>query len=205
MIGASPSLEHLAGAVPDPFETDGDTRPLPPVETWNPPDCGEIDMRIARDGTWYYRGSPIQRPALVKLFSTILRKDGARYCLVTPVEKVGIVVEDVPFLAVEMAVTGEAEAPTTWFRTNVGDRVRLDAEHPLTFTTGAAGGLVPYVLVRKNLSARVTRALTFDLVARATMRKHDGRPWLGIVSAGKFFPVAPAEEASAAETSDAGS
>ncbi len=204
MIGVSHSLENLAAAVPEPFETEGDTRPLPPVETWNPPDCGAIDIRIARDGTWYYRGTPILRPALVKLFSTILRKDDDRYFLVTPVERVGITVEDVPFLAVEMAATGEPVAPSLWFRTNVGDRVRVDAEHPLTFTTGAAGGLVPYVLVRKNLSARVSRALTFELVACAVEHARQGRPWLGVFSSGTFFPIAPAEEAGVAEASDAG-
>ncbi len=200
MIGARPSLESLAGAVADPFGADGVERPLPPVDSWNPPDCGAIDMRIARDGTWYYKGSAIQRPALVRLFSTILRKAGARYELVTPVERVGIVVEDVPFLAVEMAVTGEPTAPSLWFRTNVGDSVRIDAEHPLSFETGDAGGLVPYVLVRGNLLARVTRALTFDLVARATLHEHEGGSWLGIVSAGTFFPIA----AATAETADAG-
>lgn len=203
MIGASHSLETLAGPVTEPF-ADSDARPLPPVDTWNPPDCGAIDMRIARDGTWYYKGSAIQRPALVRLFSTILRKDGARYELVTPVERVAITVEDVPFLAVEMAVTGEPEAPALWFRTNVGDRLRVDAEHPMSFETGAAAGLVPYVLVRGNLLARVTRALTFDLVARAAQQEHEGRPWLGIVSAGSFFPVAPAADAVSNEASDAG-
>lgn len=200
MIHASRSLASLAASVPEPFATEGGERPLPPVESWNPPDCGEIDMRIARDGTWYYRGSPIQRPAMVRLFSTILRKDGARYVLVTPVEKVGITVEDVPFLAVEMAVTGEPETPVLWFRTNVGDRVKVDAEHSLIFGIGAAGGLVPYVRVRDDLLARVTRALTQDLVACAGVQEHEGRRWLGIVSAGRFFPIAPDD---AGETADA--
>lgn len=202
MIGTPPSLESLAAAA-EPFEADGGERPLPPVETWNPPDCGEIDMRIARDGTWYYLGSPIQRPALVRLFSTILRKDGSRYVLVTPVEKVGILVEDVPFLAVEMAVTGRPEDPILWFRTNVGDKVKVDSEHPLTFETGASGGLVPYVRVRGNLLARVTRALTTDLVGHGVEREHRVRPWFGIVSAGTFFPIAPAGEAGAGEAADA--
>jgi hypothetical protein len=200
MIHASRSPASLAASIPEPFAMEGDERPLPPVESWNPPDCGEIDMRIARDGTWYYRGSPIQRPAMVRLFSTILRKDGARYVLVTPVEKVGISVEDVPFLAVEMAVTGEPETPVLWFRTNVGDKVKVDAEHPLIFGIGAAGGLVPYVRVRGDLLARVTRALTQDLVARAGGEEHEGRRWLGIVSAGSFFPIAPDD---AGETDDA--
>lgn len=203
MIGAPPSLDRLAAAVPEPFGTDIDTRPLPPVETWNPPDCGTIDMRIARDGTWYYRGTPIRRPELVRLFSTILRKTADRYELVTPVERVGLVVEDVPFLAVEMAVTGTDAEPVLWFRTNVGDRVTVDARHPLTFATGDAGGLVPYVVVRGELLARVTRALTLDLVARAVERAHEGRTWLGIVSAGSFFPIAPGDELFAAKDADA--
>jgi hypothetical protein len=187
-------LESLA-ATASPFAADGTERPLPPVETWNPPDCGDIDIRIGRDGTWYYRGSAIRRPELVRLFSTILRRDGARYVLVTPVECVGIEVEDVPFLAVEMASSGEAAEPSLWFRTNVGDRVRVDAQHPLTFATGESGGLVPYVRVRANLLARVTRALTFDLVGQAVERDCGSGGRLGIVSAGMFFPIAPDEAA----------
>jgi hypothetical protein len=204
MIGATPDLESLARAVPEPFETEGTARALPPVESWNPPDCGTIDMRIARDGTWIYAGSAIQRPALVNLFSTILRKDGGRYCLVTPVEKVWIEVEDVPFLAVEMAATGAPETPILWFRTNVGDTVKVDAEHPLTVETGAAGGLVPYVRVRGDLLARVTRALTTDLVGLGVERLHRGRSWFGIVSADTFFPIAPAGEAGGGEATNAG-
>src|SRR3712207_2754397 len=105
----------------------------PPVERWNPSYCGEIDMRIAADGSWHYMGSPISRPALVKLFSTVLRKDPERYVLVTPVERVGIAVEDAPFVAVEMAVAGEGANRQIAFRTNVDDLVPVGPEHPLRF------------------------------------------------------------------------
>src|SRR5918993_843662 len=127
-----------------------------PVHLWNPAYCGEIDMRIARDGTWFYGGTPIGRPALVKLFASILRRDPERFVLVTPVERVGIAVEDAPFLAVEMAVEGEGPARTIAFRTNVDDLVRVDAAHPLRFEKGEACGVKPYVLVRGGLWALVT-------------------------------------------------
>ena len=115
-------------------------------------------MRIAADGTWHYMGTPINRPALVKLFSTVLRKDPERHVLVTPVERVGIDVEDAPFLAVEMAVDGEGEGRQIAFRTNVDDLVQVGPEHPLRFEQDAKGGVKPYVRVRGELWARVTRA-----------------------------------------------
>jgi hypothetical protein len=167
---------------------------LPPVEEWHPAYCGEIDMRIAADGTWFYMGTPIGRPALVRLFSTILRRDPERFVLVTPVEMVGIAVEDAPFMAVEMAAEGEGEARTLSFRTNVDDWVTADAAHPLRFQREAAGGLRPYVLVRGGLEARVTRALFYDLVALGEEREVDGRAKFGVVSAGTFFPMAEAAE-----------
>lgn len=166
----------------------------PPVERWNPDYCGEIDMRIAADGTWHYMGSPINRPALVKLFSTVLRKDPERYVLVTPVERVGIVVDDVPFVAVEMAVEGEGNERQIAFRTNVGDLVQVDAAHPLRFERDAAGGVKPYVKVRGELWARVTRALAFDLIALAEERQVSGEALFGIAVQGVFFPIAPASE-----------
>jgi uncharacterized protein len=167
---------------------DGMRRGLPPVERWNPAYCGEIDMRIAADGTWHYNGSPIGRPALVRLFSTVLRKDPERYVLVTPVERVGIVVEDAPFLAVEMAVDGEGESRQVAFRTNVDDLVQVGPDHPLRFETDGTGGLKPYVLVRGDLWARLTRALALDLIALGEERGHV----FGIGIAGSFVPVAPA-------------
>src|SRR5271165_2111205 len=109
-----------------------------PVHLWNPPDCGDIDMRIAADGTWFYGGSPIGRLPLVQLFASVLRKDGDRYVLVTPVEKVGMRVDDAPFLAVELRVEGAGADVGLSFRTNVDDMVSVDDQHPLRFEHGAA-------------------------------------------------------------------
>ena len=156
-----------------------------PVHLWNPPFCGDIDMRIAADGTWFYLGSPIGRPALVKLFSSILRKDPDGYVLVTPVEKVGIKVDDAPFLAVEMRV----EDNRIGFRTQVDDFVWVDADHPLRFAPGAAEGLKPYVKIRGDLWALVNRALFYDLVEIGAAAPHEGEPWFGVASSGIFFPM----------------
>ncbi|MFC1455801.1 DUF1285 domain-containing protein [Microvirga arabica] len=166
----------------------------PPVERWNPAYCGEIDMRIAADGTWHYMGSPINRPSLVKLFSTVLRKDPERYVLVTPVERVGIMVEDAPFLAVEMAVEGEGQGRQVAFRTNVDDLVQVGPDHPLRFEQDANGGLKPYVKVRGELWALVTRSLALDLVAMGEERAADGAAIFGLAAGGVFFPIAPASE-----------
>lgn len=164
-----------------------------PVERWNPPYCGEIDLRIAADGTWFYQGTPIGRPALVKLFASVLRRDPDRFVLVTPVERVGITVEDAPFLAVEMAATGEGEARDIAFRTNVDDLVQVGPEHPLRFEGGEAGGVTPYVRVRGGLWARVTRALAYDLVELGEVRDQEGRALFGVAAGGAFFPIAPAD------------
>ena len=136
----------------------------PPVDTWNPAYCGAIDMRIDTDGTWSYMGSPIGRPALVRLFASVLRRDPERFVLVTPVERVGIEVADAPFLAVEMALDGRGRNRSVAFRTNVDDLVSVGPDHPLRFETEGSGGLKPYVLVRGDLWAKVTRALAFDLL-----------------------------------------
>ncbi|MEH3146504.1 MAG: DUF1285 domain-containing protein [Methylobacterium frigidaeris] len=167
----------------------------PPVERWNPDYCGEIPMRIAADGTWHYNGSPIGRPALVRLFASILRRDpDGRTVLVTPVERVGIEVEDAPFLAVEMAVDGEGDARTIAFRTNVDDLVPLDAEHPLRFEHDAEGGLKPYLRVRGDLWALVTRALTYDLVEMGEEREDAGERWFGLAAGGRFHRIQPAAD-----------
>jgi uncharacterized protein len=170
-------------------------RGLPPVERWNPPHCGAIDMRIAADGTWSYMGSPIGRPALVKLFASVLRReeDGS-YVLVTPVERVGITVEDAPFLAVEMAVEGEGDGRSVAFRTNVDDLVPVDADHGLTFARDADGGLKPYLHVRRGLTALVTRALVFDLVELCEIRRDGGEDWFGLPAGGGFHRVARTAE-----------
>lgn len=164
----------------------------PPVERWNPPFCGAIDMRIAADGTWHHDGAPIRRPALVKLFASILRRepDGS-FVLVTPVESVGITVEDAPFVAVEMAIEGDGPDRRIAFRTNVDDLVPVGADHGLRFAQDAAGGLRPYVHVRRDLWALLTRALTYDLLALA----EDREGWLGVEAGGLFHRIAPAESA----------
>jgi hypothetical protein len=129
----------------------------PPVHLWNPPFCGDIDMKIAADGTWFYQKTPIGRPALVRLFASVLKREEGRYFLVTPVEKVGIIVEDVPFLAVELAIKGDLGRQTLSFRTNVDDWVAAGPEHTLRFEEEAGtGGLKPYLHVRHELWAKVT-------------------------------------------------
>jgi uncharacterized protein len=165
-----------------------------PVHLWNPPYCGEIDMRIAADGTWFYCGSPIGRPALVQLFASILRKDEGGYVLVTPVERVGIRVDDAPFLAVEMSVGESAGEPTLTFRTNVEDIVTIDAERPMRFEIGAAEGVKPYVRVRGDLWALVKRSLYYDLVALGRVESQRGEDWFGVRSGGVFFPMTRASE-----------
>lgn len=166
---------------------------LPPVHLWNPPFCGDLDMRIAADGTWFYLGTPIGRPALVRLFASVLKREGEKYFLVTPVEKVGIKVDDAPFQAVEMAADGENANRVLSFRTNVDDLVRCDADHPLRFEPEVGtGGLKPYLHVRRDLWARVTRALFFDLVELGETRNLNGQELYGVASAGEFFPMAPA-------------
>jgi uncharacterized protein len=166
----------------------------PPVEKWNPPFCGDLDMRIATDGTWFYLGTPIGRPALVRLFASVIKHEDGRYFLVTPVEKVGIRVEDAPFLAVEMEIEHRGPEQSLIFRTNVDDVVRCDADHRLRFEPEAGtGGLRPYLHVRRDLWAKVTRALFFDLVAIGEVREEEGERMFGVASTGKFFAMAPEE------------
>lgn len=187
---SDPTLERLAQAL---GQEPG--RGPPPVERWDPPYCGEIDMRIARDGTWFHGGTPIRRPALVKLFSSILRREpDGRIVLVTPVESVGITVEDAPFLAVEMAVDGEGDARRIGFRTNVDDLVPLDAEHTIRFDQDASGGLRPYLHVRRGLWALLTRALTYELVELGEERVVDGETWFGVAAGGAFHRIERAAE-----------
>ncbi len=168
---------------------------LPPIHLWNPPFCGDLDMRIASDGTWFYLGTPIGRPALVRLFSTVLKREDGKYFLVTPVEKVGIRVDDVPFMAVEMAQEGEGAARKLSFRTNVDDWVPCNREHRLRFEAAADGGLTPYLHVRSDLWAKVTRALYYDLVEMGEELIVDGREMFGVMSNGEFFAMADAAQA----------
>lgn len=162
----------------------------PPVETWHPDHCGEIDMVIRADGSWTYNGSPIQRPALVRLFSTVLRRDAdGRTYLVTPGEKLGITVEDAHFLAVEMSRDERDGVPVLTFRTGVGDVVEAGPDHPLRFRTGEGAGFEPYLLVRGRLEAKLTRALAYDL---AELIETDGDGAAFVASGGARFAL-PAE------------
>jgi hypothetical protein len=163
---------------------------LPPVERWNPPYCGDIGMRIRNDGVWFYQGSPIGRKPLVKLFSRVLRKDeDGRHYLVTPVEKVDVAVDDAPFLAVEMEVSGAGEDQVLTFRTNVDDVVRCGPDHGLRFIEEPPdGGLKPYLRIRGRLEALVTRALYYDLVELA-VPADDATDTLVVWSSGVPFPV----------------
>ena len=171
----------------------GPQRALPPLERWNPPDCGEIDIVIDREGVWHHEGRPILRPALVRLFASVLRCEGSRHVLVTPVEKLGITVEDAPFLAVEMAVEPGDGEPRLVFRTNLDDLVPCDRDHRLRVEIRADGEPRPYLYVRRGLWARLTRAVFLDLAERAEERVVDGRPVFGVASGGAFFTLGPAE------------
>ena len=187
-------LEGLTAAAQEAAKADSAGKGLPPVHLWNPPFCGDLDMRIAADGTWYYMGTPIGRPALVRLFSTILKREDGKHFLVTPVEKVGIRVDDAPFLAVEMVKQESEKGWSLSFRTNVDDWVTCDRAHPLRFEPSAEGGLTPYLHVRADLWAKVTRALYYDLVDTGETRMVDGREMFGVASSSAFFAMADAEQ-----------
>jgi hypothetical protein len=164
-------------------------RRLPPIEQWNPTRCGDSEMRIARDGTWYHQGSPIGRPAMVRLFSTVLRRepDGG-HVLVTPVEKLDIAVEDAAFIAVTMKAEGDGEHARLAFQLNTGDLVTAGPEHPLRFAEGEDGPR-PYLHVRGGLEALVARPVYYELAERA-LTGDDSDP--GVWSDGVFFKLVPA-------------
>ncbi len=169
---------------------------LPPVERWNPDHCGEIDMEIRADGTWFYMGTPIGRVPLVRLFSTVLRKDeDGRTYLVTPVEKVAIRVVDAPFLAVEMDARGSGDDQVLTFRTNVGDVVEAGPDHKLRFVDEPeTGGLKPYLRVRGRLDALVARPVMYQLAEIGEEVEIDGEKMFAVRSNGEIFPVMPAAE-----------
>ena len=182
----SPSAESLAEAA-----RAAQGKGLPPVDKWNPEFCGDLDMRIARDGTWFYLGTPIGRHELVKLFSTILKREGEDYFLVTPVEKVGITVDDAPFVAVDFEPEGTGEAQSLIFETNVGDKVLAGPANPIRVVRDAeTGEPSPYVLVRAKLEALIDRKSFYRLVERGA--HHEG--WFGVWSDGAFFKVIPSDE-----------
>ncbi|ESY88728.1 DUF1285 domain-containing protein [Mesorhizobium australicum] len=167
-----------------------------PVERWNPDFCGDLDMEIKADGTWFYLGTPIGRMPLVQLFSSVLRKDAdGRTYLVTPVEKVGIRVADAPFVAVEIDVSGEGEDQVITFRTNVGDVIEAGPERPLRFVDeNGTGGLKPYVLVRGRLEALVARPVMYELVGHGEEIEIDGRTMFSVRSKNAVFPIMPADQ-----------
>jgi hypothetical protein len=163
-------------------------RKLPPVERWNPAHCGDIDIRIARDGTWYHQGSPIGRKELVRLFSTILRRDPDGFVLVTPAEKMRIVVEDAPFQAVLMDAEGAGRDQKLAFTTNVGDETVAGPDNPIRVETDpATDEPAPYVHVRKNLEARIARAVFYQMADLAVPGEGEHAGWLGVWSSGRFF------------------
>jgi hypothetical protein len=164
-------------------------RGLPPVHLWNPAHCGDIDIVIRRDGRWWHEGAPIAREALVRLFSTILRKDPDGYCLVTPVEKLRIVVEDAPFIAVRVDRDGE----TLRFLTNVGDAVEAGPDNPIRVAIDDDGQPRPYVHVRRGLEALISRPVFYELVGMAEERPGPDGPELGVASLGAWFPLGHAE------------
>jgi hypothetical protein len=169
----------------------------PPVHLWNPPFCGDLDMRIARDGTWFYLGTPIGRPALVRLFSSILKREGERFYLVTPVEKVGITVDDAPFVAVDFEAEGKGIAQVLVFTTQVGDSVTAGAEHPIRVERDpATGEPSPYVMVRRGLEALIDRKSFYRLAEIGCEVEVEGVLQFGIWSGGVFFPLIPAAELS---------
>ena len=168
---------------------------LPPVHLWDPPFCGDLDMRIARDGTWYYLGTPIGRVALVRLFASVIRKDDDSYFLVTPVEKVGIRVDDVPFVAVDFEAEGTGQEQMITFETNVGDECVAGPDHPIRIEQCPETGEVsPYVLVRANLEALIDRKSFYRLVEICGHEMQSGESWFGLWSNGVFFPFIRSRE-----------
>ncbi len=185
-----PSAESLAQAAKA-----ASGKGLPPVHLWDPPFCGNLDMEIRRDGTWFYEGTPIGRPGLVKLFSSILKRQGDSYFLVTPVEKVGIRVEDAPFVAVDFEVDGDGQDQVLTFVTHVGDIAAAGPDHPIRVVRDPeTGEPSPYVLVRANLEALIDRKSFYRLVELGVHADHQGTSWFGLWSAGHFFPVIPSAE-----------
>jgi len=177
----TPSAEGIAASL-----RAAKTKGLPPVHLWNPPFCGDLDIRIARDGTWFYLGTPIGRPELVRLFSSILKKENDAYFLVTPVEKVGITVDDAPFVAVDFEAEVVGGDQVLRFTTQVGDSAAAGPDHPIRVERDPeTGEPSPYILIRANLEALIDRKSFYRLVDLGT--HHDG--WFGVWSSGQFFPI----------------
>ena len=169
-------------------------RGLPPVHLWNPAHCGEIDIVIKRNGQWHHEGTPIGREALVRLFSTVLRKDADGIYLVTPVEKMKITVEDAPFVAVRVdQAKNEAGGEMLKFLTNVGDVVEAGPDNQIRVEMDPGTGEPhPYLHVRRGLEALIARPVFYELVEMAQERETADGPQLGVSSNGAWFPVGPA-------------
>ena len=168
---------------------------LPPIEKWTPPFCGDIDMTISKSGKWYYMGSEIKRPAMVKLFSGILRLESDNsYYLVTPVEKVRIQVEDAPFVAVAITKEQSEGMNTVTFRTNLNDEIVLSKENPLSIEIKKNDEPSPYITVRNNLRALISRSVFYELVDLAETIPIDGVPYLAIKSQGEIFKIHKVED-----------
>ena len=181
-----PSAESLASAA-----SRAGARGPAPVHLWNPPFCGDLDMRIARDGTWFHEGTPIGRERMVKLFASILKREGDRHYLVTPVEKVGITVDDAPFVAVDVAREGE----DLLFTTNLGETALAGPDHPIRVVRDPeTGEPAPYVEIRSGLEALIDRKSFYRLVELGETAPHEGADWFGVRSGGVFFPIIPAAE-----------
>ena len=178
--GTKVSAEGIAAAV-----AKAGAKGPPPVHLWDPPFCGDLDLEIRRDGTWFYLGTPIGRAALVRLFASVLKREDGKFYLVTPVEKVGIRVEDAPFIAVDCT----AEAGDLHFVTNVGDEVVAGPDHPIRVEIAPDGEPRPYLHVRRGLEARIDRKTFYRLVDLAEPGQHAGEDWLGLRSGGVFFPI----------------
>lgn len=190
-----PSASDLAAAAQAATQGTDPGRGLPPVHLWNPPYCGEIDIRIARDGTWFHEGTPIGRPALVRLFAGILKREGDRHYLVTPVEKVGITVDDAPFVATDFHVTGQAEGQSVTFVTSIGDEATAGPDHALRVPRDPVSGEpAPYIHIRAGLEALIDRKSFYRMVDLCSHHRHEGADWFGLWSGGVFFPVIPSAD-----------
>jgi uncharacterized protein len=185
-----PSAENIAAAA----KAAGKKGP-PPVHLWNPPFCGDLDMEIRRDGTWWYLGTPMGRMGLVKLFSSIIRKDGDSYFLVTPVEKVGIRVVDAPFVANDFRIEGTGREQVLTFFTHVDDEAVAGPDHPIRVVRDPeTGEPSPYIHIRANLEALIDRKTFYRIVDLCVHEDHEGTQWFGLWSSGVFFPVIPSAE-----------
>lgn len=189
MDNRQPPAQSLLQSLPQ--SASGDAREPAPVHLWQPPFSGELDMHIARDGTWYYQGGPITRKALAQLFSGILRLDeDGRYYLVTPVERWAIKVDDVPFVAVRLEVEGQGKEQQLAFFTSLEHRVVAGEEHPIRVEVDAQTRQPsPYVLLRTNLQALIHRNVFYQLADLAVEQEVDGVQRTGVWSAGMFFPI----------------